>query len=400
MEGGVTRATVGEGEILIRDEDKQQELEESGATTSLASLNRDVTIAQEITRDEEEYVGVYISDEAVRAAVESIEVVGRALADVSDELFETLGKDSANIGQLSAAKKAGQLSDEAIVRQLAQCGTSQQGFNLLDWIVSPALAGPASCTVRTNDGFTINLTQEEGRQCLEAYLGIAIADPAKASKLTKWLAQGTLSAPVRAIGQLGALYSGPQSLGTDDQGVPLYLVDEKGRHLYKNDITGQYFFANPSNPTDIAMVATAMDLSALAASGTAFTTTRLPKSLKNVVDTPNGPDTTRLTAADFPKVRTTVSQKQNRHIEGRAEYRGGGTLVSQADAQRVLDAYHSGDAIILGKTSQGFPVVRFNGVTGINNNVGAGIANQPTNVFIVKGTASPSIVPSNPNWTP
>ncbi|WP_143181442.1 hemagglutinin repeat-containing protein [Pseudovibrio exalbescens] len=304
----ITRATVGEGEILIRDEDKQQELEESGATTSLASLNRDVTIAQEITRDEEEYVGVYISDEAVRAAVESIEVVGRALADVSDELFETLGKDSANIGQLSAAKKAGQLSDEAIVRQLAQCGTSQQGFNLLNWIVSPALAGPASCTVRTNDGFTINLTQEEGRQCLEAYLGIAIADPAKASKLTKWLAQGTLSAPVRAIGQLGALYSGPQSLGTDDQGVPLYLVDEKGRHLYKNDITGQYFFANPSNPTDIAMVATAMDLSALAASGTAFTTTRLPKSLKNVVDTPNGPDT----GVSYPNLaRPTASTPAN-----------------------------------------------------------------------------------------
>ncbi|MEJ6405104.1 two-partner secretion domain-containing protein [Yoonia sp. 2307UL14-13] len=111
-------------------------------------------------------------------------------------------------------------------------------------------------------------------------------------------------------------------------------------------------------------------------------------------------NTTGLTTADFPQVRTTVSQKQNRHIDGRPEYRGGGTLSSQADAQRVLDAYHSGDAVILGQTSQGFPVVRFNGVTGINNNVGAGITNQQTNVFIVKGTASPSIVPVNPNWTP
>lgn len=111
-------------------------------------------------------------------------------------------------------------------------------------------------------------------------------------------------------------------------------------------------------------------------------------------------NTTRLTVADFPQVRTTVSQKQNRHIAGRPEYRGGGILSSQADAQRVLDAYHNGDAVILGQTSQGFPVVRFNGVTGTNNNVGAGIMNQPTNVFIVKGTASPSIVPANPNWTP
>ncbi|MDD7911508.1 hypothetical protein PUV47_16375 [Pseudovibrio exalbescens] len=60
------RTTLGEAEILIRDEDRQQEPEESGATTSLASLNRDLTTAQEITRDEEEYLRVYISDEAVR----------------------------------------------------------------------------------------------------------------------------------------------------------------------------------------------------------------------------------------------------------------------------------------------------------------------------------------------
>ena len=111
-------------------------------------------------------------------------------------------------------------------------------------------------------------------------------------------------------------------------------------------------------------------------------------------------NTTQLTVADFPQVRTTVSQKQNRHIEGRPEYRGGGILSSQADAQRVLDAYHSGDAVILGRTSQGFPVVRLDGVTGMNSNSRVGITNQPTNVFIVKGTASPSIVPANPNWAP
>lgn len=65
-----------------------------------------------------------------------------------------------------------------------------------------------------------------------------------------------------------------------------------------------------------------------------------------------------------------------------------------------LDAYHSGQAVVLGKNPHGFPIVKFEGVTGTNVNLGAGISNQPTNVFIIKGTKSPSIVPTNPNWSP
>lgn len=104
------------------------------------------------------------------------------------------------------------------------------------------------------------------------------------------------------------------------------------------------------------------------------------------------------TVKDFPGVGTKTSQKQLRHINGRPEYRGGGYFDNAADAQAVLDAFHSGDATIIGTTSQGFPVVRYGGVTGTNVNVSAGFPKQPTNVFIIKGTASPSVVPANPNW--
>jgi hypothetical protein len=128
------------------------------------------------------------------------------------------------------------------------------------------------------------------------------------------------------------------------------------------------------------------------------------KGVLRVVKTQPGsnlnPHTNTLTSADFPKIGPVISQKQNRHIQGRQEFRGGGTLSSRADAQKVLDAYHNGTAEILGSNNQGFPIVRFDGVTGMNNNVKYGIENQPTNVFIVKGTASPSIVPTNPNWEP
>ena len=110
-----------------------------------------------------------------------------------------------------------------------------------------------------------------------------------------------------------------------------------------------------------------------------------------------------LVAGDFPEIATEVSQKQFRHIAGRPEIAardGGSYLNSKADAQAVLDAYHSGSATILGKSSQGFPIVRVDSVTGTNVNVASGFPNQPTNVFIIKGTTSPSIVPTNPNWKP
>ena len=107
-------------------------------------------------------------------------------------------------------------------------------------------------------------------------------------------------------------------------------------------------------------------------------------------------------AADFPEVASKISQKQLRHVGGRPEHaaRGGGYLDSVDDAQAVLDSYKSGSGTIIGESSQGFPIVRVDGVTGTNVNVGAGIENQATNIFMIKGTAKPSVVPVNPNWKP
>lgn len=118
-----------------------------------------------------------------------------------------------------------------------------------------------------------------------------------------------------------------------------------------------------------------------------------------VTDGPKG----ILTLKDFPDVSTKISQKQLRHIAGTQQLEargGGGFLNSVSDAQKVLDAYHTGQVKILGRNAQGFPVVKFEGVTGTNVNLGVGITDQAANVFIIKGTKSPSIVPTNPNWSP
>lgn len=104
--------------------------------------------------------------------------------------------------------------------------------------------------------------------------------------------------------------------------------------------------------------------------------------------------TTKLRAM-IGQIAKRVSQKQFRHVLGRKEYRGGSYFKSRADAQKVLDAYHAGAAPELGKTSRGHLLIKYHGVTGTNVNRGKGIA-QPTNVFMIKGTKSPSVVPTNP----
>ncbi len=100
------------------------------------------------------------------------------------------------------------------------------------------------------------------------------------------------------------------------------------------------------------------------------------------------------------KLSKTVSgQKQARHLMGSAG-QGKGYLNSMDDAQKVLDAVHTGKATILGTSKQGHLVVKVEGVVGTNVNIGAGFSNQSTNVFLIKGTTSPSIVPTSPTWKP
>jgi len=136
-----------------------------------------------------------------------------------------------------------------------------------------------------------------------------------------------------------------------------------------------------------------------------------PKTLDPVVNALNGvggkggaPAIPELTPKHFPEVSAQISiQKQLRHVGGDpllGTGQGGSYMHSVADAQKVLDAYRAGQTTILGKNPQGFPVVRFDGVTGINVNSKVGITNQPTNVFLIKGTKSPSIIQTNPNWSP
>jgi hypothetical protein len=68
--------------------------------------------------------------------------------------------------------------------------------------------------------------------------------------------------------------------------------------------------------------------------------------------------------------------------------------------EQHLDEVDTFEALYKNMIIAGHQVVKCNGVTGTNVNIRAGITGQPTNVFLIKGTASPTVVPTNPNWRP
>jgi len=161
---GITRATVGEGEIIIRDKDKQKELEDSGKTQKLANINRDLNLAQEVTKDEETEINLYVSDSSLK---------------VAGKFLETLVK----AGSLSVSK-ANQLKDvmerleDVDPTSLSLCTGGGQGFNWHDVLFSKAYAQSGDgCILRfKGEEALISLSPEEKKAFRDAIVKGAEAD--------------------------------------------------------------------------------------------------------------------------------------------------------------------------------------------------------------------------------
>lgn len=94
------------------------------------------------------------------------------------------------------------------------------------------------------------------------------------------------------------------------------------------------------------------------------------------------------------------SGRQERHLFGHAKHVRGGYFLDRRQAQMVLDQLHDGRAEVLGNKGD-FIVVRARGITGaFHESPRWGFHRQPTDVFFIKGTATVSIVPTNPHWRP
>ncbi|EAV45940.1 hypothetical protein SIAM614_08938 [Stappia aggregata IAM 12614] len=282
---GVARATIGEGEITVRDGDgdglkaadleaeadaaeaegdtaraealrteaDREAAEDTTATeTQLANLNRDPDAVVEVTSQKQEGFELYVSDTSVRDAFKAVKLVGHAASSIVSSVMERMGDENPGLKDLAQAKRAGHLSDEAILTQLAGCNP-QHGFNLWQLFVSPAYA-QGTCSVTTSNGYVINLSDEETRQCLEIYLGTMIANPEDAGRWADLLRNGNLTAPVRAMGAIAAMSNGPYVTGYGEDGEDLVTTDGNGRFLYKNTVTGDLFFANPLDVGDPAVI--------------------------------------------------------------------------------------------------------------------------------------------------
>ncbi|WP_191907312.1 hypothetical protein [Ochrobactrum quorumnocens] len=166
------RSTVGPGNIIIRDKDKQAELEASGQTAALDDLNRDPDKAYEITKDKHVEIDYYLSDTSVKQAYEAgktvVEVVGNAVDRMIDD--GKLAPATANLKPY--------LNDPDVLAQLDQCQSQASAdFNPLHWIVTSAYAG-AMCQIKTAGGVvaigSADAALLSGLQA-EAVVGLGIA---------------------------------------------------------------------------------------------------------------------------------------------------------------------------------------------------------------------------------
>jgi len=189
-----TRATVGDGEIIIRDAENQ--------TQDVAALNRDLDKAQEITRDERSGVEFYAStsaveeigsgfqgirqnlentanslarfDRTVAEAASTVDLAGKTLIEAAQAVTEgllgrsQLGPESARrIGDVLDALASKNLSLDAVL----SCGGGKQGFNLFELLVPSAYAQASGCTYVGADNKEYQLTAEEREKCLQILAG-------------------------------------------------------------------------------------------------------------------------------------------------------------------------------------------------------------------------------------
>ncbi|WP_040404489.1 hypothetical protein, partial [Chelatococcus sp. GW1] len=241
-------------------------------TQDVAALNRDLDRAQEITKNERSGVEFYVSDTAVREAIKAVEFVGKTLAEISTGVFGELGRQgNATFSDLAAAKERGALSDADIVAQLGACNPSQ-GFNLFDLFIGTAHAA-GTCQVKTADGQTITFSGDDRQKCLEAYMAMMAARPDTIQQIIGGLT--LLNGFAGPLGNHAAIYGdGPVIIGTDENGGNFGAVDESGRLLYQNRLTGEYFFANPNDPRDQKVIDTAFDIAGIIAGASAASKVR------------------------------------------------------------------------------------------------------------------------------
>ncbi|MEN3931785.1 hemagglutinin repeat-containing protein [Microvirga sp. W0021] len=130
-----TNATVGEGTIIIRNGEKQEQ--------DVAALNRDLDKAQVVTKDESRGVEFYASSNAIDGLIRIDETAPKLYQDFVRQLDLLAASGTALADFIANSARDGQLTQEQLdelKRELDSCTAQRSGFNLLDFFVTPAYA--------------------------------------------------------------------------------------------------------------------------------------------------------------------------------------------------------------------------------------------------------------------
>ncbi|WP_077965868.1 hypothetical protein [Ensifer adhaerens] len=177
-------ATVGPGQIEVRNEEKQAALEQDGTSTlPLDEINRDPDQAYQITKDKHVDVEVYLSTNSLKAAVEAGQTVSQAIGDALNHMASD-GKLTPD-DHRAAAELSAYRNDPKVLAQLGECG-QQRGetrFDVFDWLITPAHASPASCVISAG-GRTFTISPQGAMTCIQLFTtetGLAVSQASAAT---------------------------------------------------------------------------------------------------------------------------------------------------------------------------------------------------------------------------
>ncbi|MEN3931535.1 hypothetical protein WJT86_10765, partial [Microvirga sp. W0021] len=199
----VNHATVGEGEITIRNQEDQKQ--------DVAALNRDVEKAQEITKDESSGVDFYVSSSAIEEiasefettrnnlkklesaasngfeelpnnireslyeAAQGVSYIDKSIADAAKEIIlksALSSEQKANVDQTVQDIFSGKVD---LKRVLGCNGGGTTGFNILEFFVTTAHASSTGCGFLDNNGNYRELSASEWATCVKI-LTLAVAN--------------------------------------------------------------------------------------------------------------------------------------------------------------------------------------------------------------------------------
>ncbi|MEN3931807.1 hypothetical protein WJT86_12195, partial [Microvirga sp. W0021] len=241
-----TNATVGEGTITIRNKDQQ--------TQDVAALNRDLSQAQVITKDESYGVEFYASNSGLNAITNPVAYMNRINENFAQQFDQLAALGNNTAAQMREAVRNGSFNEENL-RDLERCvGGGTTGFNILEFFSTTAHAS-VPCYVNIGGKLVPIGTGKDDQDCVrigreylaqrangEREIAAALAyGSAKGNAYSQADLAGQMNVYNTVSGRQSALYNAWTVL-TGSGGPAVGTVDSSGNFVPLRDTNGNYTY--------------------------------------------------------------------------------------------------------------------------------------------------------------